>query len=70
MKPNFDAMSKSELRAYVIANRGDREAFYKLVDRLKIDNQNTKWNLFPQTSEDFAKTEEAIRIKIQKTKES
>ncbi len=33
-KPNFDAMSKTELRAYVIEHQDDREAFYVLVDRL------------------------------------
>ena len=33
-KPNFDTMSKAELRAYVINHQDDREAFYALVDRL------------------------------------
>ncbi|QKQ76368.1 hypothetical protein [Nostoc sp. TCL240-02] len=33
-KPNFDAMSKTELRAYVIAHQDDQEAFYALADRL------------------------------------
>ncbi|MEH2391310.1 MAG: hypothetical protein V7K21_06385 [Nostoc sp.] len=33
-KPNFDAMSKAELRAYVIAHQDDQEAFYALADRL------------------------------------
>lgn len=33
-KPNFDAMSKAELRAYVIAHQDDQEAFHALVDRL------------------------------------
>lgn len=34
-KPNFDAMSEAELRAYVIAHQDDQEAFYAFVDRLK-----------------------------------
>lgn len=34
-KPNFDAMSEAELRAYVYEHRNDREAFYAFVDRLK-----------------------------------
>jgi hypothetical protein len=34
-KPNFDAMTKAELRAYVIAHQDDQEAFYAFVDRLK-----------------------------------
>ncbi|AVH68071.1 hypothetical protein CDG77_23130 [Nostoc sp. 'Peltigera membranacea cyanobiont' 213] len=33
-KPNFDAMSEAELRAYVIAHQDDQEAFYALADRL------------------------------------
>ncbi|MBG1266427.1 DUF6887 family protein [Nostoc sp. WHI] len=33
-KPNFDDMSKAELRAYVIAHQDDQEAFYAFADRL------------------------------------
>ncbi len=33
-KPNFDAMSEAELRAYVYEHRNDQEAFYAFVDRL------------------------------------
>lgn len=33
-KPNFDAMSRAELRADVIEHQDDREAFYAFVDRL------------------------------------
>lgn len=33
-KPNFDAMSKAELRAYVIEHQDEQEAFYAFVDRL------------------------------------
>ena len=31
---NFQTMSRKELRAYVLARREDREAFYAFVDRL------------------------------------
>ena len=31
---NFQTMSRKELRAYVLANRENREAFYAFVDRL------------------------------------
>jgi hypothetical protein len=33
MQSNFENMSKVELRAYLIANPGDQEAFYMFVDR-------------------------------------
>lgn len=32
---NFNAMSETQLRAYVYEHREDREAFYAFVDRLK-----------------------------------
>lgn len=35
MKPNFNTMSKEELRQYVISHQDDKEAFYKYVDLLK-----------------------------------
>jgi hypothetical protein len=33
MKPNFESMTKVELRAYLVSNPGDQEAFYIFVDR-------------------------------------
>ncbi len=39
-KPNFDTMSKAELRAYVINHQDDREAFYALVDRLTAQSNS------------------------------
>jgi hypothetical protein len=33
MHSNFENMPKVELRAYLIANPGDQEAFYMFVDR-------------------------------------
>lgn len=33
-KPNFQAMSQKELYIYVLAHRGDQEAFYAYVDKL------------------------------------
>jgi hypothetical protein len=35
--PNFIAMSKAELRAYVLENRSDQDAFYALADRISAD---------------------------------
>ena len=42
-KPNFDAMSKAELRAYVIAHQDDQEAFYTFVDRLTANPSSVKY---------------------------
>ncbi|HAC62082.1 MAG TPA: hypothetical protein DCF68_00745 [Cyanothece sp. UBA12306] len=35
MKPDFNKMTKNQLRHYVINHQDDREAFYIYVDRLK-----------------------------------
>ncbi|MBR8837872.1 MAG: hypothetical protein DSM106950_28675 [Stigonema ocellatum SAG 48.90 = DSM 106950] len=34
-KPNFQAMTKQELRAYVLEHRDNDEAFYALTDKLR-----------------------------------
>ena len=52
MKPNFDAMSKSDLRAYILSHRDDNEAFYKFVDRLKADNKDAVRHPCPRTPEE------------------
>ena len=36
-KPNFDEMSRMELRTYVLAHRDDEEAFHIYVDRLATE---------------------------------
>ncbi|MBC6475800.1 MAG: hypothetical protein GDA48_25790 [Hormoscilla sp. GM102CHS1] len=38
MKPNFQTMTKKELRAYVLAHRDDDEAFYAYVDNIHEAN--------------------------------
>lgn len=42
MKPNFQAMSKSELKQYVRQHRNDDEAFYTLMDKVKAE-PNPVW---------------------------
>lgn len=42
MKPDFNVMNKSELRAYVLENREDTEAFEALADRIYA-NPNPQW---------------------------
>lgn len=66
MKPDYDTMSKAELRAYVFAHRDDREAFYKLVDRYNADSFDQVWHPCPQGPEDFAKMSGLIQEYIEK----
>jgi hypothetical protein len=42
MKPDFQAMSQSDLRSYVIAHPDDVEAFETLADRAYA-NPNPQW---------------------------
>lgn len=67
MKPNFDNMSKAELRAYVMTHREDQEAFCKLIDRLKAESTNQTRHPFPKSLEDVAKVQEIIQEKMRKS---
>lgn len=44
MKPDFQAMSRKELRAYVLEHRDDDEAFYAYRDKSKAEG---KWVKHP-----------------------
>ncbi|BAU10040.1 hypothetical protein LEP3755_05200 [Leptolyngbya sp. NIES-3755] len=37
MKPDFSAMSRKELRAYLLDHREDEEAFFAYVDRSEVE---------------------------------
>lgn len=37
MKPDFAAMSRKELRAYLLTHREDEEAFFAYVDRSEVE---------------------------------
>lgn len=37
MKPNFQEMNRKELRAYVLANRNDDEAFRAYMEKLNAE---------------------------------
>ncbi|MEA5534909.1 DUF6887 family protein [Crocosphaera sp. XPORK-15E] len=65
MNPNFKTMNKAELRAYVLQNREDKEAFYALMDRLKT-NPTTKTYPCPNTPENLEVMKQAIREKLEK----
>ncbi len=41
MNPDFNTMTKAELRAYVVANQCDRTAFYTFVDRFTANASET-----------------------------
>ena len=61
---DFNQMSKAELRAYVLAHRGDSTAFSTLVDRLKADSSNQVWHPCPNTPDDWAKVSALIEAQL------
>lgn len=66
MKPDFDVMSIAELRTYLLSHRNDDEAFYKLADRLEASSNGTDLYPAPDTPENIALMESAIREYVQK----
>ncbi|MGK7944323.1 MAG: hypothetical protein AB4058_07625 [Microcystaceae cyanobacterium] len=46
MKPDFNAMTKDELRQYVITHQADKDAFYQYVDLLK---SNSSGQVYPNS---------------------
>jgi hypothetical protein len=52
MKKDFKAMSRSDLKAYVLANSSDTEAFHELVDRFNA-SPNIK-QYAPEDAERFS----------------
>jgi hypothetical protein len=43
MKPDFQVMSRKELRAYVLEHRDDDEAFYAYRDKSKAEGKLVKY---------------------------
>ncbi len=61
IKQNFEAMSKAELRAYVLEHRGDMEALRSLMSRRSPNA--VRYN-FPNTEEGREQIKEVIKQKI------
>jgi len=62
MKPDFAAMGKAQLRAYVLEHREDREALRALMSRR--DPNGIKYN-FPNTEAGREQTKAVIQRKIE-----
>jgi hypothetical protein len=60
MKPNFQAMTIKELKAYLLEHRNDTEAFHTLMDKIKTDTLDfysiADVNRFPELLEKSRKT--------------
>ncbi|MFB2838436.1 DUF6887 family protein [Floridanema evergladense] len=70
MKPNFENMSKAELKAYILAHRNDNEAIHALFSRRTPDSEATIYPcIFTEEGlpieENIRIAEEAIRQRVE-----
>lgn len=63
MQPDFNTMTRGELRAYIAAHPDDRTAFYNLVDRFTTDESSEIYDL-PNSSEEIEQVAFLIRQKL------
>jgi hypothetical protein len=64
---DFDQMTQSELRAYVIAHPDDQKAFHAFVDR-KSANASPETFSPPQSQSDVEEMERLIQQKVKSLK--
>lgn len=63
MEINFKAMTKADLRAYVIAHPDDKVAFYAFVDQCTAEASSETFDL-PNSNADMEEVERLIRQKL------
>ncbi len=68
-KPNFSAMAKGELRAYVISHPDDKAAFRAFVDRFTAEASPEAFDI-PKSNADIEEVEMLIRQKLEQLKTS
>jgi hypothetical protein len=68
MKPDFLAMTKTQLRAYLVAHPDDQDAFYAFVDRFTAQASET-FSMAKSPSEIEAVTT-LIKRKVEQAKTS
>ncbi len=61
MKPNFDTMTRQEIREYILQHREDDDAIEALISR---GNPNSPTYKFPQTDEDLQEMEAILKQKL------
>jgi hypothetical protein len=68
MKPDFSAMTKAQLRAYLVAHSDDQDAFYAFVDRFTAQASET-FSMAKSPSE-VATVTNLIQQKVEQAKSS
>ncbi|UBF25664.1 hypothetical protein K9N68_29570 [Kovacikia minuta CCNUW1] len=66
-KPDFGAMTKPELRAYVIAHPDDQSAFQAFVDRFTSEASPETFDI-PKSPAEVEEVEILIRQKLEQLK--
>jgi hypothetical protein len=63
MNPDFNTMTKGELRAYVIAHPKDRSAFHTFVDRFTAESSSATFDI-PNSNAEVKEIEILIQQKL------
>jgi hypothetical protein len=61
MKPNFDSMTRQEIRDYILQHQEDDDAIEALISK---GNPNSPTYKFPQTDEDLLEMEAILKQKL------
>jgi hypothetical protein len=69
MNPDFNTMTKGELRAYFIAHPDDRSAFHTFVDRFTAEASPATFDI-PNSNADVKDVEILIQQKLAQLKAS
>lgn len=67
MKPNFETMTKTELRAYVVAHPHERAAFYAFVDRCTTEADDSTYGM-PKSQAEIEQINNLIQEKVKQKK--
>jgi hypothetical protein len=67
MNPDFNTMTKGELRAYVIAHPDDQSAFHRFVDRFTAEASPETFNI-PNSNTEVKEVEILIQQKLAQLK--
>lgn len=69
MKPDYHAMTKGELRAYVIDHPNDKTAFHAFVDRFTAEAPPETFDI-PNSLAEVREVERLIRQRLERSKTS
>jgi hypothetical protein len=64
MQPNFSTLTRSELRAYVIAHPDDKAAFHAFVDRFTAEASPETFDI-PKSNDEVEEVERLIKQKLE-----